>query len=291
MLPQITSLDQYRAVYADPATWLPAMNLIAARHSLSGPAIQQPLGTHAVFGFGDAIVKLFCPLWLQDFQAEQVTLSHIHGLPVPKILAQGEIEGWPYLVLSRVPGVPAIEVWSGLPPEDQLAIVRQMGLFMRALHAQPLPAGLPDDWPGFIQQRLAGADAHHAAPEPWRSWIHTRLAGFAEPPMPLVLLNADLTADHVLLVPHDHRWRLAAVIDFGDARVGHPFYEFIAPLACYTFGRPALSLALVQAYGLEPTPALCDTLTTYCLLHEFGRLSDFLAQHPVATPAAFHTAI
>jgi len=95
----------------------------------------------------------------------------------------------------------------------------------------------------------------------------------------------------VLLVRDDAAWHVGGVIDFGDARIGHPFYEFIAPLAFYTFGEPALSRALVEAYGLTPTPSVRDALTTYCLLHEFGRLADFLSQHPVDTPAEFYAAL
>jgi hygromycin-B 7''-O-kinase len=295
LLPRITSLDEYRAVYAVPETWLPAMREIATRHGLPGPAVQQPLGTHVVFGFGDRgggpIVKLFCPLWPADYQSEQISLAHQRGLPVPRLLAQGEIEGWPYLILSRVEGVPAVEVWPALGPEEKLRVVRQMGAFMRRLHQQPLPTGLPADWPTFLAERLARAEAHHDAPEPWRKWIRERIETFVEPPFDPVLLNGDLTGDHVLLVRRRGAWQMSGVIDFGDARIGHPFYEFIAPLAFYTFGQPALSRALVEAYSLEPSPALLDALTTYCLLHEFGRLSDFLAQHPAGSPAQFETAL
>lgn len=290
-LPHITSLAHYRSVYHDQATWLPAIARIAARHALSGPVVRLPPGTHLVYRVGEAIVKLFCPLWPLDFQAERVALAHIQGLPVPEILAEGQIDGWPYLILSPLEGVPAVEVWPALCAGDRLRVVRELGAFMRKLHDQPLPDGLPADWPAFLAERLARAAAHHDAPEPWRSWIRERVERFVEPPLAPVLLNGDLTGEHILLGEQDGAWRIGGVIDFGDARIGHPFYEFIAPLATCTFGEPALSVSLVEAYGLALTPPVREALTTFCLLHEFGRLSDFLAEHPVDTPARFEAAL
>ncbi|MFN2245353.1 MAG: hypothetical protein ACK2U2_23895, partial [Anaerolineae bacterium] len=70
--------------------------------------------------------------------------------------------------------------------------------------------------------------------------------------------------------------------DFGDAMMGHPHYEFVAPLMCLTIGEPSLSRVLVESYGLEFSPALADRLTTYCLLHQYGRLADILERHPAS---------
>jgi len=291
LLPHVHSLEQYRALYAVDAAWLPAVCHIAARHGLPGQPVRQPLGTHVVFSLGETIVKLFCPLWPFDFPSERIALAGVRELPVPQILAEGKLEGWPYLVVSRVAGVPAIDVWPTLSGGDRSHVVQQMGALMRRLHDRPLPAGLPGEWSTFVAERIAGAEAHHDAPEPWRSWIRRRLARFVEPPLPHVLLNGDLTGDHVLLVQEDGAWQIGGIIDFGDARIGHPFYEFIAPLAFYTFGRPALTRALVAAYGLEPSPAVRDALTSYCLLHEFGRLADFWSQHTADTPAEFEAAL
>lgn len=132
---------------------------------------------------------------------------------------------------------------------------------------------------------------HHAVGEPWRSWIGERTTGFAEPPFEPVLLSADLTEEHVLLAERKGRWRVTGLIDFGDAVMGHPHYDFIAVLAFFTFGRPVRSRALVEAYGLELTPALADRLTTYCLLHGFGTIGDFLSRYACDDGPTFHRAL
>jgi hygromycin-B 7''-O-kinase len=97
-----------------------------------------------------------------------------------------------------------------------------------------------------------------------------------------VLLNADITDEHVLVINRAGKWQFSGVIDFGDAMMGHPHYEFVAPLMCLTIGEPSLSRVLVESYGLEFSPALADRLTTYCLLHQYGRLADILERHPAS---------
>ena len=43
-----------------------------------------------------------------------------------------------------------------------------------------------------------------------------------------VLINADLTDDHLLLLYRFGTWRISALIDWADAEVGSPEYEWVA---------------------------------------------------------------
>lgn len=331
MLPLIQSLNDYRKIYADSALWLPTVREIAARCNLPEPLARQPLGTHIVFRSGDAFtIKIFCPLFPQDYVSEKTALTHIRNLPVPSVIHSGAIDGWPWLVMKRLPGVPAVKVWPSLPEKTKRDVIGQVGRWMRELHRTPPPPGMAGTWEAFIRERLQNAETHHGMPEPWRSWIREQLHDFEEPPMPHVLLHADITADHILLqrkeggdrdpempetgvefsreIDPGHRndspggvspqvdpsaciWIPTGIIDFGDARIGHPFYEFVAPLAFYTFGTPKGSMTLLEAYGLVPSPGLFRSLTHYCLLHEFGTIRSFLDTFPARTPAEFIRAL
>ena len=346
MLPLIRSIEDYRKIYTDSALWLPAVREIAARCNLPEPLDRQPLGTHIVFRSGDAFtIKIFCPLFPQDHVSEKTALTHIRNLPVPSVIHSGAIDGWPWLVMKRLPGVPAVEVWPSLPEKTKRDVIGQVGRWMRELHRTPPPPAMAGTWEAFIRERLQKAETHHGMPEPWRSWIREQLRDFEEPPMPHVLLHADITADHILLsrigtensirhtlepvtpedftprpvrpepgsdnrrsrndsaragapaidgsttAPSGADWISTGLIDFGDARAGHPFYEFIAPLAFYTFGTPERSMTLLEAYGLVPSPGLFRNLTRYCLLHEFGTIRSFLDTFPARTPTEFTRAL
>ena len=292
VLPPISSRESYVTVYRDAPVWLPAMRTICARHNLDASALRrEALGSHVVFRTGGRILKLFSPLWAEDFVAERAALEHVRGLPIPELIGDGQLEGWPYMVMTVVPGTPAADVWGHLSSDQRLDVLRQLGELMRVLHDHPPLAELATDWNGFLQERIARCDEHHGAEEGWGAWIRERVVGFSEPPFDPVLLSADATDEHILLTERGGRWRITGLIDFGDAMMGHPHYEFIAPLACHTFGHPELSRALIESYGLELTPQLAERLTTYCLLHKFARLKDFLRGRPFQEGAGLYRAL
>ena len=190
-----------------------------------------------------------------------------------------------------VPGAPAEEMWDDLDDRDQVAIISQLGGMMSKLHRYPPIPHLATDWNAFLEAQLSRWFEHHQPAEPWTRWLAERLDHFSEPPFEPILLHADITAENLLLSEIDGRWRITGFIDFGDAMMGHPYYEFIAPLAFYTLGRPHLSRLLLESYGLELTPERAQRLTTYCFLHRFGRLSAFLARYPMVDGPAFHRAL
>ena len=124
ILLEIRCKDQYSALYEDDAIWRPAVRAIAARHGFEGGSERLTLGTHVVYGMGEAILKIYCPLWAESFHAERIALEGLDGLPAPRVLALGKIEGWPYLVQSRAAGVPAQSVWRKLSLSVRRGLVR-----------------------------------------------------------------------------------------------------------------------------------------------------------------------
>ena len=292
MLPAIANKEEYRAVYMDTVAWLPAMQTICERHGIEAAALQrEPPGTHIVFRAGSHILKLFCALWGDDYAAERAVLRHLRGLQTPEVVAEGELEGWPYLIITAIPGRPVEGIWGELDLEEKQSIVEHLGGYMRALHQHPPIPELHTDWDRFLAERVERWEKHHRAEGAWRDWIRGRVANFHEPSFAPVLLNADITDEHVLVVHRDGHWRFSGVIDFGDAMMGHPHYEFVAPLVCLTIGEPSLSRTLAESYGLALTPALADRLTTYCLLHKYGRLADILERCQASNGDELHRAM
>jgi hygromycin-B 7''-O-kinase len=285
LLPAVRSKQEYLAVYRDDAAWLPAVRCICDRHGLPAEELaRQVLGTHVVFRTGDLVVKLLCPLYLDSPDAESLVLRHLRGLPSPVLVAAGDLEGWPYLVMTVVPGIPAADVWPGLSHPERAAIVPQIGDLMRRLHAQAPVAGPAPDWGRFMEERIGRALEHHAARGEWAAWLQRRLEGFTAGPFTPVLLHADITTDHILLERRDAAWRVSGIIDFGDAMRGHPGYEFTAPLIGFAAGEAGLGRSLVESYGWRFDRELSDRLLTWCLLHRYARLGDITGRIGVGHP-------
>ena len=292
LLPEIDSFDAYRQVYRQEQIWLPAMQAICNRHGLDARQLAfAPPGTHVVFSAGsDCYIKLFSPLWIADYTSERLvlhTLASRSHLPVPRLLHEGQIEGWPYVVLTTVPGMPLNQVWSRLGRCEKRSIVQACGRFLAQLHKIPLD-GLEDlviDWHTFVQARTKARveELCRSALGPRWSLAAVHLFesqhSFLETPFDPVLLCADLTDEHVMVCKRDGKWVFTGVIDFGDALVGHPLYEFAAPVCSITRDDSELLTELFLGYGFteaDLTEVFAERLLAYTLLHRYIEIGELL---------------
>jgi len=187
-----------------------------------------------------------------------------------------------------VKGIPLCEVWHRLRADERLGIVRQCGAFMARLHATPVKGleAIAVDWPTFLGKQTEACIERVVDAGLGQGWVTsvrallervstTREAGFRP-----VLLSADVTDEHVMVERRTGKWCFAGYVDFGDAMLGHPLYEFAAPGCAITRGVPALARALLLGYGYseaELVSELAEHLTAYTLLHRFITVSDLLA--------------
>jgi hygromycin-B 7''-O-kinase len=293
ILPAFSGLDGYRALRRRDGVWDAAKEALCARHGLDARSFGRfPTGTHVVFGSEYLVIKIFCPLWPEDFAAERAALSTVTGLPVPGMIAEGELEGWPYIVMTRLPGIQVKLLWNGFDDRTRRSVLEQLGSLISGMQRLPTAPGLEVDWNDFIRRGVEGAQAHHAPTDPhWAEWISGRLEGFTEPPFDPVFLHADITDEHLLLSEVDGRWCVTGLIDFGDAMTGHPLYELVAPFCCLCFGRRGMAETLVEATGHSLDAGVEERLVTYCLLHRFGTLHSFLERFSVPDGPSFVEAL
>ena len=300
MLPLIDTLDAYRPIYRDVNIWLPALQAICRRHALDSSTLRQaPPGSNVVFWVDPGcLIKLFAPMWVADATREAAALhalGELPGIAVPRIVAEGQLEGWPYLIITRLPGRPLDEVWSELSARQHLDLAACLGRLIADLHRAPA-AGLGlllQDWPAFIRGQAAGCLARQRAigtPANWLPQLEVFLADLpplAEPGFQPVLLHADLNPEHLFCDQGPAGWQITGVIDFGDAMLGHPYYDFVAP-GFLLGAEPDLRRAMLLAYGFTPealNPGLSRQMMAYTLLHRFASLPEMLARFGANQPA------
>lgn len=296
----IDDLDAYRPIYRNPNIWLPALREICRRHGLDAGTLDfAPPGSNIVFWVAtDRLIKLFPPLFAEDCTRESLALSALPGqreFEIPNILFSGEVEGWPYLVLNRLSGVSLDTVWSNLGTDERQSIAVGLGRMIAALHRTPT-AGLeqlgPPDWARFILKQADTCLERQRAVGASPAWL-ADIADFIAALPPLVtsgfqpvLINADLNPEHIFCRQTAAGWEVCGIIDFGDAMLGHPFYEFVCPGILFA-GSPSLQRAMLLAYGL-PASVLNETLsrqlTAYILLHRFTKVTQFPELFPQRTP-------
>jgi hygromycin-B 7''-O-kinase len=234
------------------------------------------------------LVKLFPPLWAGEQGVERAALQHVAGrlsVATPVVVAEGELEGWSYLVLTRVPGAPLEDVWERLAPEARARAARRAGEIVAEHHALELPgAGVPaPPWPAFVAERAEQARARLAASPRTRAWAEA-LPGFLGPLLPelgsapTVFLNADVTEEHLLLA-RDGSGEVIGLVDLADAMVGAREYDLVS-FAVFLGPRSPLLGEFLAGAGVaasERGPALGLRLAAWALLHRYAN-ADALAQ-------------
>jgi len=229
-------------VFRDDAHWLSAVRTIASRHGLDASMRRAPDGSNVVFFVGGRhVVKLFAPFFAEEHRIETEMLELVAGrlgVATPEIMASGLLDDWPYFVLSRVPGTPIRVAWGSLAPEARVRAARELGELAARIHALPTQ-GLADDWDRTLAALVERCVPRHreiGVPETCLRGVERAVATLL-PPTPAqrrVVLHSDLTDEHVLVDGEGH---VVGIIDFADAQVGDPLYEWFS-LACLARSAP-----------------------------------------------------
>jgi hygromycin-B 7''-O-kinase len=286
-LPSVADYGSYRVWRTEVSSWLPVALDIARGHGLvcTAPHVFAT-GTNLVVAL-DArlILKIFPPMLRNQFVSERGALSVLHGrlsLPIPEIVAEGERDGWPYLVVTRLEGALGSEVWPSLPEDQKERVLAQIGATIAEVQRAP-PGALLDiepRWDVFMRGQIAGCRARQErlglAPK-FIDGLDDLLRDAAELiPMnaPPVILTGEYIPENFLLANDGGAWRLAGLIDFGDVQTGFGDYDLLGPSAFMAAGRARRVQNLFERYGYSRADidfALKRRLMALMLLH---RASD-----------------
>ena len=288
MLPLVPDVTAWRRLRRDASTQRPAFQAIAARHGLAASELSLlDKGTHLVWATRCQVIKLFVPLWPEDATVETTLLEMVAGttLPVPQLEAHGDLDGWPYVVMSRVPGESIGVVWSTLDDGGRTRLAVHLGEAMAAVASLPRErlqarAITQDALIAERSERILVDQRERGGDEALELELRRFLAELP-PLMPAggAVLHADLTDDNVL-VSGD---RVTGIIDFADAFVGPWTYELAAPACFVTRGSSAHRDSMLRGRGLAPTPELIATIRAWAILHRYSHVARMMQEARVAT--------
>lgn len=280
-LPADPNPAELDALQAAPARWLGVAAALAARYT-TVPARPAGQGTVLVALLGETLVlKLYPPRLRDHFVFERAMLAHLQGrlaLPTPQLLASGEHAGWPYVVMTQLPGTPLDRVWPTLAHAQRCAVLRSIGALAAQVHALPrgpLPTLAPR-WPAFLQgQRLrcAARQQRTGLPPQLLAQLPAFLQG-AVPEGPDVVLTGEHTPFNLL-----HQGSgLSGMFDFGDGLVGPRAYDWLGPLCFLAAGDAACIDAFFDGYHGRPFDRRQrEPLLRLLLLHRYSHLQAQIA--------------
>ena len=284
-LPLVEDSAQLRRFRTDEALWLPAARDIVLGHGYDAARLVPfAAGTNLVAALNDGLIlKIFPPLHQGKFQSERTTLRVLAGrldrVATPELLHEGERDGWPYLIMTRLEGTPASEIWLQLPETGKQRVLWQVGRVIADV--QRVPPGellaLGPSWSTFLQVQLSGCRARHQR----LGLPHTLLDRLDDllqeadtvlprDPRP-VILTGEYIPENFLLAREGDGWRVSGLFDFGDVMTGFGEYDLLGPSAFMAAGHSGRVRALFGGYGLAPldvTWQLKRRLLALMMLHQ-----------------------
>ncbi|MEO7855255.1 MAG: aminoglycoside 3'-phosphotransferase/choline kinase family protein [Rubrivivax sp.] len=295
-LPHAHDEAGWHRLLADDAALGNGVDTLMQRHRLASslPVQRYGSGSLPVYALGDAhVLKLFPPPDAEHAGVEARVLSFVDArlpVPTPQLRAHGELDGWHYLLMSRLRGHRLVDVWAQLSAQQPRVLAAEVGEAIAALHGlDSAPLGdLPPSWPQFITaQRLSAVERqrNRGLAAPWLAQIEPFLARWAAPVgNERVLLHTEVMREHLLAEPVDDGWRLSGLFDFEPAMRGEREYEFSSIGLFVACGDGGLLRRVLQAYGhadSDLTEALQYRLMAQALLHRYSNLRWYLQRLPL----------
>ena len=288
-LPNITTIEAFRAWRGDPSQCLPTAIDIARSHGLPHADPQLfATGTNLVVGLDDRLIlKVFPPQLRHQFASERAALAQLRGrlsVPIPEIVVEGERDKWPYLVITRLHGVVGSQAWPVLPEDEKERVLGQIGETIAEVQRVPVGelAAVEPRWPAFIAGQIEGCRARHerlGLPQKYLDGLDDLLrdaAALIPLDTPPVILTGEYIPENFLLSRDSGSWQLAGLIDFGDVFTGWGEYDLLGPSVFMAAGMPRRVRRFFEGFGYSPadiTPALTRRLTALMLLHRFSDLN------------------
>ncbi|WP_225413680.1 aminoglycoside phosphotransferase family protein [Stigmatella hybrida] len=286
LLPELELSDFMRRFRRDFSAWRPALEAICREHAMGTDELHPFIeGSNLIARVAnDRVVKIFPEFHRHQWESEWRTLHHLQSaalsIRIPKLIAHGQRpDGWTYVIVECLPGVLLEEIWGGLTDPEKSSLFYQIGQAMASVHRIGIGAlkALPPEWTSFLEKQAGGAFQRHQAkamPD-WflrglNDFVSGHRAWFQAPRS--VILTGEYTPFNLLAEKRMNQWELTGMIDFGDAMIGAPEYDFLGPLLFLAEGKPALSERFFEGYG-ERAPA-ASWLMCLAILHRYSDLKQ-----------------
>ncbi|MDE5457362.1 phosphotransferase [Bradyrhizobium sp. CSA112] len=287
-LPTLTDYEAFRPWRADPAQWLPIARDIARGHGLTCPAPHIfSTGTNLVLALDKKLIlKIFPPFLRGQFVSERSALAQLHGrlrVAIPEIVVEGERDGWPYLVITRLPGVLGADAWPSLPEQDKERVLAEIGETIAQVQRFPVGAlaQIEPGWDVFMRGQIEGCRARHerlGLPQKFLDGMDELLRDTADTLIavegPPVILTGEYIPENFPLSRGRSGWRLAGLIDFGDVMTGRGEYDLLGPSAFMTGGMLRRVRSLFEGFGYSSADINRDLKRRLMALMLLHRASD-----------------
>jgi len=286
ILSSINSFEDYEQFKLNIDVLKDLVNKIIDDYQLSEEPLVFLEGTNIVFAHGkNRIIKIFPPVHKDHFTHEVLVMHQLYNklsVNTPKIEFEGEIEGWPFIIMSRLDGTLLEGLWEKIDHNNKMVLIREVGSLIREVHSLPTNGLEVIDchWEQFISKQKLQCLEHHRSmqlPEKLLQQIPKYLESMDLPKIKNpVILTGEYTPMNLLVSETSGIWYISGMIDFGDSVLGMPEYDLLGPGAFLIQGDKQLLKEFLKSYGYSTesmTPTLSRQFTILMLLHRYSNLN------------------
>jgi hygromycin-B 7''-O-kinase len=288
IFPKVNTDQEYENLKLNSELFTKAALEIIARHHLPNEPLSLFEGTNIVFAYGSKhVIKIFPPFHQNQFTSDLLVMNHLHkklSISTPSIKFHGTIDGWPYIIMSRLEGTLLEGLWETLDHDNKKIIIRELGALIQEVHTLPTQGleAIDCHWQQFISKQITACVSQHKITKLSDTLLQQipKYLESAEEHLPKiknpVILTGEYTPMNFLVKQISGIWHIAGLIDFGDAMLGLPEYDLLGPGAFLIQGDKILLREFLTAYGYsqeELTPTLSNQLTLLMLLHRYSNLN------------------
>ena len=280
--PADITVAAFDALHDDLPAWRAGIEQLAQGLG-DGPVLPVSSGTVLVALLGHTrVLKLYPPFLRDHFDFERAALGRLAGqqpVPTPRLLQSGDLDGWPWLLMTQLAGEPLSAAWAGLAEPQKCALLASLGALAAQVHALPVAdmTSWAPAWPHFLagqRARCRARQQRNGLPAHLLDQLDTFLAG-PLPQGPDVILTGEYTPMNLLV----QAGRLSGMFDFGDGLVGPREYDWLGQLAFLAAGHAGRCRAYFEGYGVVPDASDRLALMRLLLLHRYSNLPAQIA-HP-----------
>lgn len=286
-IPEIKSWNDWAKIYTSMKIWEPVVREICLIEGIEINEVKESYpGTNAVFILDEKYVIKIAPAECHKDYYIECELGKVleNEKLIPTIIAKGvyiDRIDWPYMIMEFNEGTAIREVRQAIKNENKIQIFSELAEIIKCFHSKDISILKEIDhsktgWLNFIKDRRSKLISELKDLDVLSmkaiSEIEEFVNDFRFEEGDLVLLNADLTEDHLFLKEKNGHWRISALIDLADSMVGVREYEWVA-LWFGAFNRELESLqAFMKAYDGSDSmnEKFLNTVLAYTFVHKFG---------------------
>jgi len=273
----------------------PILEQIRKKHELgNGTWVQYRHGQNPVFRLGETHILKLVPLAIADDLAkekEALSQSFVDlNCEVPNLKFFDKLQGWQYLIESKVDGILLKNLEGNLETEEKLDIAFRVGQMIATLHGT--------SFSDHFKQAYGFQTILDSKRERWKKQNEGKLKdslildfdqylGIPIEKKPRsfkpVFLHGDLAPENILVTKGDGGWEVSGIIDFGNAMAGDPLFDFTAFGVLFGKGDPSVLSEMLKGYGWissAENEQIRKRLMIYTILHPLADLKECLELIP-----------